>query len=151
MADDQAVAVQYPCAIPSKTEIEASDPPVLTRVLVADDHVTVRLGLQQFLNMQTGMEVVGLAADGVEAIEQALQLRPDVIIMDVSMPRMNGIEATGRIKEQLPQVAVIGLSMYDDAGAGHAMRQAGACLYLSKTCPELLVAAIRSFAPQRGT
>ena len=113
------------------------------RVLVADDHQIMRQGLVQLLKEEGAIEVVGEAADGVIAVEMAQRLHPDVVIMDVSMPRMNGIEATERIVSEMPEVRVIGLSMYEKADRGAAMFRAGAAAYLTKDGPsEDLIAAI---------
>ena len=117
------------------------------RVLLADDHKVVREGIKLVLAARTGIEVVGEAADGEEAVELALTLRPDVVVMDVFMPRMNGVEATRRIVEQLPGIRVIGLSMHQGEEMAESMRRAGAMSYLSKDGPtEALVATIRGAA-----
>lgn len=114
------------------------------RVLLVDDHAIVRQGLAGMLNAEPDIVVAGEAADGHQAVEQARQLRPDVIIMDVSMPGMNGIEATRIISSELAGVKIIGLSMYSEADRAEAMREAGAVGYLSKGGPsEGLLAAIR--------
>lgn len=105
----------------------------VTRVMVADDHTVIRQALTTMLTEQTEIEIVGEASDGQEALTLALELRPDVILMDVSMPTMNGIEATERIKSASPQIRVIGLSMYSDDQVREAMLAAGAQTYLSKT------------------
>src|SRR5690606_38086692 len=105
------------------------------RVLLVDDHQVVRRGLAGLLRDEPGIEIVGEAADGQEAVEQALRLQPDVIIMDVSMPRMNGIDATRAIVTELPQVAVIGMSMHDQADLAQSMRAAGAVTSLTKGGP----------------
>jgi PAS domain S-box-containing protein len=103
------------------------------RVVFADDHQVMRQGLIKLIAGQPNIEVVGEAANGEEAVELARQLRPDVIVMDVSMPKMDGIEATRRIKSELPEVRVIGLSMFKDEQLARTMRQAGAETFLSKT------------------
>ena len=114
------------------------------RVLLADDHKVVREGIKLVLTARTGIEIVGEAADGEEAVALALALRPDVVVMDVFMPRMNGVEATKRIVEQLPGIRVIGLSMHQGEEMAESMRRAGAMSYLSKDGPtEDLVATIR--------
>lgn len=114
------------------------------RVLLADDHPTMREGLARLLGDRQDIAVVGEAEDGVSAVEMARDLCPDVILMDVSMPRMDGIEATELIGKELPRIRVIGLSMYEAADQAEAMREAGAVAYLSKTVsPAALVAAIR--------
>ena len=102
------------------------------RVLVADDHRIVREGLIKILSATPGLEVVGEAEDGHDAIEQTRQLRPDVVVMDISMPRLNGIEATREITRQLPSVLVIGLSLHEQEELGAAIREAGAVTYLQK-------------------
>jgi PAS domain S-box-containing protein len=113
------------------------------RVLLADDHPVVRKGLADLLREQPGVEVVVEARDGQEAVDLALEARPDVVVMDITMPRMDGIEATRQIKARLPGVRVIGLSMHEDRHMVKAMRRAGAGDYLRKdTDSEVLVAAI---------
>jgi PAS domain S-box-containing protein len=104
----------------------------VTRVLLADDHPALRRGLMELLSERPDIQVVGEADDGEKAIEMALRTQPDVILMDVSMPRLSGVEATRRIKAQMPQVRVIGLSMYDHGEIPAAMHAAGVDLYLSK-------------------
>jgi PAS domain S-box-containing protein len=115
------------------------------RVLLADDHVVVREGLLRLLSGYHDIEVVGEAGDGKEAVERATQLSPDVILMDLDMPMMNGIEATRIIREKFPGIRVIGLSMYEEEARARAMLEAGAVTYLTKTGhPAELVAAIES-------
>jgi PAS domain S-box-containing protein len=103
------------------------------RILFVDDHKVMRQGLIQLISGQPDIDVVGEAANGREALELARQLRPDVIVMDVSMPEMDGIDATLRIKVELPDTRVIGLSMFEDEYAIRSMRQAGADDFVSKT------------------
>jgi CheY-like chemotaxis protein len=115
------------------------------RVLLADDHEIVREGLASLLLEEPDMEIVGEAKDGVEAVELAATMHPDVILMDVTMPRLDGIEATRQIKARLPEVHVIGLSMHEEEDLARAMRQAGAAAYMSKNgCSDALVTAIRN-------
>jgi PAS domain S-box-containing protein len=104
-----------------------------TRVLFADDHQVMRKGLVKLIAGQPGIQVVGEAVDGRQAIEKVRQLMPDVVVMDVTMPEMDGIEATRRIKAEWPEVRVIGLSMHVDEQIALAMRQAGAEAFVSKT------------------
>lgn len=129
-------------------EIPAGVPRI--RVLLADDHAVVRDGLRRLLQMQPDIEVIAQAADGLEAVDLALQLRPDVIVLDANMPRLNGIQAARRIVANLPEVRIIGLSMYTATDMDVAMRQAGACEYLTKTSsPENVVTAVRTCAVGR--
>jgi two-component system response regulator NreC len=114
------------------------------RVLLVDDHAVVRQGLACLLSEERLVEVVGEAANGREAVDLAGRLRPDVVIMDMSMPVMNGDEAARRIKKDLPEIRIIGLSMWEEPGMCERMYQAGAESYLLKTAPaDELLAAIR--------
>ena len=114
------------------------------RVLLADDHEIVREGLLSLLGEEHAIEVVGEAANGREAVELAGRLEPDVVIMDVSMPLIDGDEATRQIKMHLPKTRVIALSMYEQAEMVERMYRAGAESYVLKTAPsEELLAAIR--------
>jgi CheY-like chemotaxis protein len=125
---------------PPEPELPASAP----RVILADDHEVLRKGLASLLT-QHGVAVVGEACDGEQAVALAVQLSPDVVVMDVSMPRLNGVEATRRLRAARPAVRVIGLSMHDSAEMASAMMSAGATAYLNKAGPpDQLVAAIRT-------
>ncbi len=113
------------------------------RVLVADDHAIMRDGLARVLNRQPDVAVVGAAANGQEAVVLARKLRPNVVVMDISMPLLNGIDATRAIKAARPRTRVIGLSMYGEPHYAAAMRQAGAEACINKTgAASELVAAI---------
>ncbi len=115
------------------------------RVLVTDDHSIMRQGLVRLLQEEPDIEIVGEASDGQAAVDMAGRLKPDVVIMDVSMPRMNGLEATRRIVSECPGVRVIGLSMFEQADFGPAMMKAGAVGYLSKSGQASeLISAIRT-------
>lgn len=117
------------------------------RVLVVDDHPVVRRGLRCMLEVASDMEVVGEAADGAQAVEKACELRPDVVLMDIRMPALDGIEATQRIKQQLPQVAVIALTVHDNEALVAEAVHAGAAGYLLKDASEeLLLQAVRAVA-----
>lgn len=114
------------------------------RILLAEDHKVVREGTRRLLESQSDFEVVGEASDGVEAIELAKKLKPEIIIMDVSMPRLNGIEATKQIKALYPNMAVLVLTGYDDDEYVFALLEAGAAGYLLKeSSGEELIDAIR--------
>ena len=121
-------------------------------LLLADDHAVVRAGTRQLLERQPDMRVVGEAADGEEALRLAKELVPDVVVMDVRMPRMTGVEATRRIKQEVPQVAVLVLTAHDDDEYVFALLQAGANGYLLKTAEaDELVRAIRAVAAGQST
>ncbi len=114
-------------------------------VLVADDHTIVRRGLVSLLSLGESIEVVGEAADGRAAVDLSLQLQPDVVLMDISMPGLNGLEATGRIKKAAPHVKVLVLSAHDNEEYVLQVLRCGADGYLLKnTSSDDLFAAIRS-------
>jgi PAS domain S-box-containing protein len=117
------------------------------RVLFVDDHQVMRQGLISLISGQPDIQVVGEAANGLEAIRMVRQLKPDVVLMDVSMPEMDGIEATRQIKADIPDVRVIGLSMFDDEQMASTMLEAGAESFVSKTASlaELLKAIYAVF------
>ncbi|MGD0765465.1 MAG: response regulator transcription factor [Dehalococcoidia bacterium] len=113
-------------------------------ILIADDHTLVREGTRQRLEREEDFEVVGEAADGSEAVKLASQLKPDVAIIDVAMPNLNGIEATKQIKQSHPGTAVLVLSAYDNDQYIYAALEAGASGYLLKNVRgQQLVDAIR--------
>ena len=107
--------------------------PACIRVMVVDDHALFRRGIASVLRAEPGFEVVGEAEDGVEAIAQAPVLKPDVILMDVRMPRVNGLEATQQILSTLPQTKILMLSMSEDEDAMFEAVRSGAHGYLLKT------------------
>jgi signal transduction histidine kinase len=114
------------------------------RVMLVDDHAILREGLASLLQRYSDIEVVGEAEDGQMAVELAHALRPDVVVMDLSMPRLNGIEATRKIVSELPRIRVVGLSMHDEEYGLSAMRRAGAVECVIKAGPpDDLVTAIR--------
>ena len=119
------------------------------RILVADDHGIVRAGIKLLLERQPGLEVAAEAADGVEAVERALQVRPDLCILDVGMPRLTGLQAAREIRSHLPEARVLMLSMHDDERYLFEALKAGASGYvLKREADQDLVEAIR--AVQRG-
>ena len=102
------------------------------RVLLAEDHVIVREGTSEFVQREPDMEVVGEAGDGEEAVKLATELQPDVVVVDIRMPKLNGIEATKRIKALCPSIAVLILTAYDYDQYIFALLEAGAAGYLLK-------------------
>src|SRR5437870_8829110 len=115
------------------------------RVLIADDHRVVRAGLAAIMRASGDLEVLGEARDGQEAIEKARELQPDVILMDVSMPRMNGVEATRAIKRETPHIGIVALTMYDEEKYIFDLVRAGATGYLLKDSDSAqIISAIRS-------
>ncbi len=119
------------------------------RVLVVDDHTIVRQALAAMLKGEPDIEIVGEAANGVTAVERTRTLHPDVVLMDINMPEMNGIDATRAIGRDDPQVQVIGLSMFEPSEQTRPMLDAGATAYVSKSDPpDVLLNAIRSCQPR---
>jgi len=115
------------------------------RVLLADDHKIVRNGLRTLLESQPDLEVIAEAEDGRTTIQLATKLQPHIVIMDIAMPGLNGIEATREIIGSLPKVKVIALSMHSEKRFVGEMLKAGACGYLLKDCAfEELITAIRA-------
>ena len=116
-----------------------------TRLLIADDHGIVRAGIRLLLERQPDIEVVAEASDGVEAVEQALATRPTLAILDVSMPRMTGLQAAREIRAQLPDTRVLMLSMHDDEHYLFEALKAGASGYvLKREADQDLVGAVRA-------
>jgi DNA-binding NarL/FixJ family response regulator len=122
-----------------------------TRILLADDHAVVRQGFGRILAAQSDMEIVGEAGNGREAVEMAEKLKPEVVVMDVSMPELNGIEATRRLVKSLPYTRVLALSMHKDSVYVREILRAGARGYLLKDSSDQdLIAAVRSLAKGEG-
>jgi DNA-binding NarL/FixJ family response regulator len=125
--------------------------PRKTRILLADDHAVVRKGFRLILNQEPDLEVVGEAGDGQEATRLALNLRPDVVVIDIGMPVVNGVEATRRIMEDWPECQVLILSMHKDPVYVRESLRAGARGYLLKdSIDEDLLRAIRAVATGEG-
>jgi DNA-binding NarL/FixJ family response regulator len=119
----------------------------MLHILIADDHGIVRSGIRMLIDRQEGMRVVAEAEDGVEALERTLADRPDIAILDVSMPRMTGLQAAREIKAQLPDVSVLLLSMYDDERYFFDALKAGASGYVLKRAADTdLIDAVRAVA-----
>lgn len=145
-ADQPAATPALPQLTASPLTAPSPDPgsPQTIRILLVDDHQVVRQALVQLLRAEPDLAVVGEAGTGTEAVALARQLVPDVVLMDINMPEMNGIEATRAIHAAFPAMRVIGLSMFDRGDQQAAMQDAGAVAYVSKAGPaEALLEAIR--------
>ncbi len=119
----------------------------LIRVLLVDDHDIVRTGLRSFLEIQPGLEVVSEASNGREALARAQETRPDVAIMDIGLPEMDGVEATRQLKALLPECQVLALTVHEEREFLLAMLAAGATGYVTKqAAADELVAAVRAVA-----
>ena len=115
------------------------------RILLAEDHIMVREGTRQLLEREPGFEIVGESGDGEETVRLAVQLKPDVIIMDVAMPKLSGIEATRQIKQILPATIILALTGYDYDEYIYSMLEAGAAGYLLKNASgDELIGAVRA-------
>jgi two-component system response regulator NreC len=115
------------------------------RLLLVDDHEVVRAGLRMLLEHQPDMEIVGEASTGAEAVEMAVRDRPDVIVMDITLPDISGIQATQKIKQSQPAAAIVALTIHEDEQYFFEMLQAGAEGYVPKrAAPEDLISAIRA-------
>lgn len=117
------------------------------RLMLVDDHDVVRTGLKSFLDTQEGLHVVAEASSGSEAVEQALEAKPDVVVMDITMPQMDGLEATRRLKAISPNCQILALTVHEDKQYLFEMMAAGASGYVTKqAAADELVAAIRAVA-----
>lgn len=115
------------------------------RILIAEDHQTVREGIKLLVNAQPDMEVVGEAGDGEAVIREVDRLKPDIVLMDISMPTMNGLEATRKLRARLPDLKILTLTRHTDDGYLQQVINAGANGYvLKQSAPNDLVSAIRS-------
>jgi DNA-binding NarL/FixJ family response regulator len=120
---------------------------VSLRVVIADDQTLVRAGFRRLLDGESGIEVVAEAADGNEAVQRSRERRPDVVLMDIRMPQVDGIEATRRIVRELPDVAVLVLTTYDlDEYVFDALRAGASGFLLKDSPPDDLISAIRVLA-----
>jgi DNA-binding NarL/FixJ family response regulator len=117
----------------------------IIRIVIADDHAVVREGTRTLLEREADMELVGEAGDGEKALELIAKLKPDVAILDINMPRLNGIEVTRRVKSISPQTAILILTIYDNDQYIFSLLEAGAAGYLLKEAPTAeLIKAVRS-------
>jgi DNA-binding NarL/FixJ family response regulator len=122
----------------------------MTRILIADDHDVVRSGVRAILETQMGWEVVGEAETGKDAVDQALATRPDVVVLDYSLPVMNGIEATRQIRTRVPGTEVLIFTMHDTATLVREVLEAGARGFLLKSdARRFLIAAVESLAAHK--
>jgi len=124
-------------------------PVVGLRILVVDDEQAIRTALQRLLSSHEGWAVVGTASDGVEAIAKAKELKPDVIVMDISMPQMNGLSATPQIKRAVPDAEVLIFSQYAIHGMIQQAEEAGASGYLLKSQTRSIIPAIEALAEHK--
>ena len=132
---------------PNRTHSPANLPMKKLRILLADDHKILRDGLRLLINGQPGMRVVGEAADGREALRQARALKPDVVVMDLSMPGLNGLQATEQLKAELPAMKVVALTAHEDESYLGQLCKAGAAGYvLKRSAGEQLIEAIGAVA-----
>ncbi len=123
----------------------------MTRILIADDHGVMRKGLRLQLEQHAGLEVVGEAADGRQAVQLAAELNPDLVIMDIGMPNLNGVEATAKITKHNPEIGVIILSVYSDEEYILRALTAGARAYLLKETADVdLLRAVQAVAQKKS-
>lgn len=114
------------------------------RILIADDHPLLRQGIRNFLSLEPEFEIVGEAADGEETVSQSLLLQPDVLLLDINMPKANGIEVAKRLRELAPKIRILALTIHDDENYMMEMIQSGAAGYLLKDVePSMMLLAIR--------
>jgi two-component system, NarL family, response regulator NreC len=115
------------------------------QLLLVDDHQVVRTGLRMLIEGQPDMKIIGEANSGLRALEMASQLKPDIVVMDITLPDISGIETTRRLKASMPDIAVVALTIHEDEQYFFEMLQAGASGYVPKrAAPEDLIAAIRA-------
>jgi DNA-binding NarL/FixJ family response regulator len=119
--------------------------------MLVDDHMVMRQGLAGLLRSEPDLEISGEASDGEAAVKLVREIRPDMILMDISMPGMDGIQATSIIHKEHPEIPIIGLSMFQEGGQIAAMQEAGAVAYVTKSGPsQTLIDAIRTCVRRTG-
>lgn len=147
---EEPASPEAPAVLPPVAQSDLPQDAKVIHVLLADDHAVVRNGLARLLQSQPDIVVVGQAADGLQVVQMALNLKPDIILMDVSMPYLSGVDVTRRLTREVPGIRVIGLSMHTQEDVAASMTAAGAAAYLTKTAPpETLIAAIRECAGKK--
>lgn len=123
---------------------------IMKEIVVADDHDVVRMGIRKLLEQEQDMRITGEAKDGLQAVKIAREVKPDVVVLDLMMPYMNGIEATGQIKKELPKTRVLVLSMHkDDFYVSESLKKGAEAYVLKDSVGEHLVTAIRNAAAGR--
>src|SRR5215204_1746672 len=123
----------------------------ITRVLLAEDHNTVREGIKMLVNAQPDMQVIGEAADGRAAIAKARELMPDLLVMDISMPELNGLKATEKLRKEFPELKILTLTRHTDDGYLQQLIKAGVNGYaLKQSAPTALINAIRTVTAGRS-
>lgn len=123
----------------------------MTRILLAEDHNTVREGIKMLVDAQPDMEVIGEAADGLAAIEQTRLLNPDLLVMDISMPELNGLKATEKLRREFPELKILTLTRHTDDGYLQQLIKAGVNGYvLKQSAPTELINAIRTVRSGRS-
>jgi CheY-like chemotaxis protein len=143
--------LQVSVALSPQSASEPASAGKRTRILLVDDHTVMREGLAGLLRHEPDFEIVGEASDGESAVRLAREAKPDILLMDVNMPGMNGVEATRIIHEELPEVIIIGLSMHDEAAHAAAILEAGAVDYLTKSEPsDAIIGTIRKLCRVRS-
>lgn len=134
---------EFHATTPNELDLNGPQDMRSIRVVIADDHPLFREGLRELLEKLCHIEVVGEARDGEEAVSVAREFHPDVVLMDMDMPRLRGDAAARRIASEMPDVKTIALSMSDDPGTQRRMREAGAVQFIAKGCgPDMLCRAI---------
>ena len=129
------------------SQASLNTPPAVLRIVLADDHAIVRQGVRALVDAEPGMLVVGEASNGAEALERARELRPDVVVVDLSMPQMGGAECTERLRREMPQVKIVALTVHEDRGYVTRLLAAGASGYVLKRADAAeLIRAIRTAA-----
>ena len=136
-------------SVSSRSAIERLEQPV-TRILIADDHEVVRSGLRSILETHDGWEVVAEAADGKDAVAKAIETKPDVAIVDYSLPMFNGVEVTRQIRARLPKTEILIFTMHESDALISDLLQAGARAYLQKSeAKQHLISAVEALAAHR--
>jgi NarL family two-component system response regulator LiaR len=119
-------------------------------ILLVDDNPAIRTLARNYLESETGIVICGEASDGVEGVQRALELSPDLIVMDLAMPRMGGVEAARQLRRKLPQVPIILFTLYADAVSSSDVKEAGIWAIISKSEPQKLLPGVLNLLGDRG-